>query len=89
MRKVGVTDPKKYCFVDDNRKNVAGAVGIGWGRCVHFCEHGLHAVEGGVRLQIGMGADGQPTPRDATVINKLEELRVIWADLFRPGVELN
>ena len=90
MSKAGITDPKKCCFIDDSRGNVAAALKVGWGRCVHFCEHGLDAVEGGKLRQIGVSADGKKEEfREATVIGKLEELRVVWADLFKPEVELN
>lgn len=89
MRRAGLEDPKRCCFIDDSRTNVAAALKIGWGRCVHFCERGLDAVEGGQHKRIGVGADGQEALREADVIGKLEELRVVWADLFKQDVERN
>ena len=87
MRKAGVTDPKKCFFIDDSRTNVAAALKLGWERVVHFCEHGLETVEGGRHKQIGVGADGQEALKEATVVNKLQDLRVVWADIFKPEVE--
>ena len=67
---------------------VAAALKIGWGLCVHFCEHGLDTVEGGKLRQIGINADGQKEElREAGIISKLEELRVVWSDLFKPKVD--
>ena len=69
--------------------NVSAALKIGWGRCVHFCEHGLDTVEGGQVKRIGVGADGQEGLQEATIIKKLEDLRVVWADLFKAGTQVN
>ena len=84
MRKAGITDPGKCFFIDDSRTNVAAALNLGWRRVVHFCEQGLETVEGGKAKQIGVGADGQEALNEATVVNKLEDLRVVWADVFKP-----
>lgn len=80
MKKAGITDPKKCYFIDDSRSNVAAALQLGWGRCVHFCERGLETVEGGKPKQIG--ADGKEALQDAVVIGHLEELRTVWSDVF-------
>ncbi|KAI0921841.1 hypothetical protein AcV5_000677 [Taiwanofungus camphoratus] len=53
LKKAVVTDPSKCLFVDDSRKNVDAARILGWGRCVHFCERGMIAVEGGKAKEIG------------------------------------
>ncbi len=84
MRKANITDPKKCFFIDDSRTNVAAALKLGWGHVVHFCEHGLETVEGGRSKRIGIGADGQEALNEASVVNKLEDLRVVWADVFKP-----
>lgn len=81
MKKVGVTDPAKCYFIDDSRNNVAAAIRMGWGHCVHFCEEGLETVEGGKPKQIG--ADGKEALQDATVISRLEELRTVWSEVFK------
>ena len=81
MKKAGVSDPKKCYFIDDSRSNVAAAIRLGWGRCVHFCEEGLETVEGGKAKQIG--ADGQAPLPEATIISRLEELRTVWSDVFK------
>lgn len=85
MKEAGVTDPKKCFFIDDSRNNVAAAIHLGWGRCVHFCEQGLETVEGGRPKQIG--ADGKEALQDATVISRLEELRTVWSDVFHKATE--
>ena len=78
-----MTDPSNVYFIDDSRKNVAAALALGWGHCVHFCEAGLEVVEGGRPKQIG--ADGQAALQDAVVIGVLEELRTVWRELFKEG----
>jgi pyrimidine and pyridine-specific 5'-nucleotidase len=84
MKQAGVTDPSKCYFVDDNRGNVDGAIAVGWGKCIHFCEKGLESVEGGIVKQIG---DERLDPFKANgkiaEINKLEQLRDIWPDIFK------
>lgn len=81
MKNAGVTDLRKCYFIDDSRNNVAAALRLGWGHCVHFCEEGLETVEGGKPKQIG--ADGQAALQDAVVIGRLEELRTVWRELFK------
>ncbi|EKM59208.1 uncharacterized protein PHACADRAFT_191528 [Phanerochaete carnosa HHB-10118-sp] len=85
MSKAGVEDPKRCFFIDDSRNNVAAAVKLGWGRCVHFCEAGLETVEGGKTRQIG--ADGKDALPEATVIGRLEELRTVWNDVFKKSTD--
>lgn len=85
MSKAGVTDPNKCFFIDDSRNNVAAAIQLGWGRCVHFCEAGLEVVEGGMPKQIG--ADGKEAMPGATVIGRLEELRTVWNDVFKKDTD--
>lgn len=84
-------------FVDDNLGNVKAAQSEGWGRCVHFCEAGLQAVEGGKLRTIGdespsstlqLGEKRQPQKvGEIAVVNTLQELRDIWPDLFVQGQE--
>lgn len=85
MQMARVTDPKKCFFIDDSRTNVAAAIRLGWGRCVHFCEQGLETVEGGMPKRIG--ADGKEALQDATVIARLEELRTVWSEVFKKDTE--
>lgn len=81
MQKAGVTDPKKIYFIDDSRNNIAAAVSLGWGKCVHFCEAGLETVEGGKARQIA--ADGKEVPPGADAVSRLEELRTVWREIFK------
>lgn len=76
-----MTDPSKCYFVDDNRGNVEAAVREGWGHCVHFCEKGMEAVEGGKISQIDNepSAEGGPPVVD---IFHLEQLRTVWPEIF-------
>ena len=73
-------DPSKCFFVDDSRINVLAAHKFGWGHCVHFCESGLEAVEGGRMEEIGLNKD---IPKGITVITRLEELRIVWKEVFK------
>lgn len=81
--KANVQDPSKCCFVDDSRTNVLAAKQLGWGRCVHFCERGLVAVEGGKPKEIGSDIVPGPDDEGITTITDLEELRTVWSDLFK------
>jgi pyrimidine and pyridine-specific 5'-nucleotidase len=76
-----MTDPSKCYFVDDNRANVEAAVREGWGHCVHFCEKGMEAVEGGKISQIDNepSVEGGPPVLD---IYHLEQLRTVWPEIF-------
>lgn len=85
MKQAGVTDPSKCYFVDDNRGNIDGAIAQGWRKCVHFCEKGLEAMEGGIMKQIG---DEPLDPANATIgdileVSRLEQLRDVWPEIFK------
>ncbi|OCH92938.1 pyrimidine 5-nucleotidase [Obba rivulosa] len=82
LKRAGVTDPSKCFFIDDNRKNVEAAKALGWGRCVHFCERGLQAVEGGRVKDIGSETSNEEDVDDIAVVTRLDELRTVWADVF-------
>jgi len=75
--KAGVTDPSRCYFVDDSRINVDAARNLGWGHCIHFCERGLTATEGGIEVAIGHGED---LKEDA--VATLDGLRKVWSELF-------
>ncbi|KAH9938203.1 pyrimidine 5-nucleotidase [Fomitopsis serialis] len=83
MQKANFQDLSKCCFVDDSRTNVRAAKQLGWGRCVHFCERGLVAVEGGKAKEIGKNNVPDAEDEGITVITDLEELRTVWSDLFK------
>jgi pyrimidine and pyridine-specific 5'-nucleotidase len=78
-----ITDPSKCLFVDDNRGNVDAAKREGWGRCVHFREPKIWSVEHGRMEEVGSERDKGGAENDASVINNLEELRVLWPDIFK------
>ncbi|KAF9652196.1 pyrimidine 5-nucleotidase, partial [Thelephora ganbajun] len=77
LEKAGITDPSKCYFIDDSRTNVDAAKNFGWGHCVHFCEHGLTATEGGIEKTIGHNED----LKDDAVAT-LDELHKVWSELF-------
>ena len=77
LKKAGITDPSKCYFVDDSRLNVDAAKRFGWGHCIHFCEQGLTATEGGLEITIG---HDENLKDDA--IATLDELRKVWSELF-------
>ncbi|KDQ64572.1 hypothetical protein JAAARDRAFT_201897 [Jaapia argillacea MUCL 33604] len=86
---IAQTTPQKSLFIDDNRANVEAAKRAGWSRCVHFSEHGLEIVEGGrireidnERLDGGSGVDAEEDDK-LVVVSTLEELRVVWSDIFK------
>jgi len=83
LAKAAITDLSKCYFVDDSRTNVVAARKLGWGRCVHFCERGLVAVEGGKAKEIGKDVAGSADGGGIIVISNLEELRDVWADIFK------
>ena len=83
LRQANLSDPSKCFFVDDNRKNVDVAKKLGWGSCVHFCEAGLEVVEGGKLKQIADEREQGAVEDDIPVINDLEELRVVWRQIFK------
>ncbi|GBE79686.1 pyrimidine 5-nucleotidase [Sparassis latifolia] len=80
LKRANIIDTSKCLFIDDSKTNVEAARKLGWGRCVHFCEHGMQAVEGGKEKMIAQ--DGT-IPDDVVVISKLEELRTVWPDIFK------
>lgn len=92
LKQARVTDPSKILFVDDNLGNVKAAQREGWGRCVHFCEAGLLAVEGGKLRTIGgdtpsssQGATEEKAAQkvgEIAVVSELQQLRKVWPDLF-------
>lgn len=69
--------------MDDNRGNIDAAKRLGWGRCVHFHERGLGAVENGKIDIIGSAREQGATDNDVSVISDLQELRVVWPDIFK------
>ena len=78
LEKAGITDPSKCYFVDDSRTNVDAAQSFGWGHCIHFCEQGLTATEGGIEKTIGHDED----LKDDAVAT-LNDLRKVWSELFK------
>jgi len=87
MSLASVSDPSKCYFVDDNWRNVASARDLGWAHCIHFREEGLEHVEGGKVLKILDGfqanEDMKKVEQGITVINRLEELREVWPEIFK------
>jgi pyrimidine and pyridine-specific 5'-nucleotidase len=83
LKQANVSDPSKCFFVDDSRKNVDAAKLLGWGACAHFCEAGLQVVEGGKLKEIGDEREQGAVDNDVSVISDLEELRVIWSQIFK------
>ncbi|OBZ70454.1 Uncharacterized protein C24B11.05 [Grifola frondosa] len=83
LKTAGVKDASRCFFVDDSWKNVDAARRLGWGRCVHFCERGLCAVEGGKIREIGEDSFKEPDPNGVVDISRLEELRTVWSDIFK------
>jgi len=78
--KAGITDPSKCYFIDDSRINVDAARKLGWGHCIHFCERGMTATEGGIEVTIGHHGD---LKEDA--VATLDDLRTVWSELFLHG----
>lgn len=76
MKQAKIADASKCLFVDDKQANVNAAKRLGWGRCVHFLEPGL--VEG-TEAKVG---DADAVGNDIPIISNLEELRVLWSDIF-------
>jgi len=83
MKQANVNDPSKCYFVDDNRGNVDAAVAQGWAKCVHFCERGLEAMEGGKMKQIGDERVEEAAENNVVDITTLEELRDVWPEIFK------
>jgi len=80
MKQANLTDPSKCYFVDDSKTNIEAALELGWGKCVHFCEQGMQAVEGGKVKEIGQAGS---VANGAVVISRLEELRTVWPEVFK------
>ncbi|KAH7887659.1 pyrimidine 5-nucleotidase [Phlebopus sp. FC_14] len=83
MKQANISDPSRCFFVDDSKLNVISARKLGWGRCVHFHEVGLDTMEGGKMKTLGQNGDSAADIDGVMVINDLEELRVVWSDIFR------
>ncbi|KAF8974474.1 Haloacid dehalogenase-like hydrolase-domain-containing protein [Flammula alnicola] len=83
MKQANVNDPSKCYFVDDNRKNVDAAQALKWGHCVHFCERGLEAMEGGKIKEIDDAREPGAADNDVVDITTLEELRKVWPEIFK------
>lgn len=83
MKKAGVQDPSKCYFIDDSRPNVEAARRLGWGHCVHFCERGLIAMEGGKPKHIGTDIQEGDDTSGITAVTNLEELRIVWPEIFK------
>ncbi|KAG5639280.1 hypothetical protein H0H81_004941 [Sphagnurus paluster] len=84
MKRANLSDPSKCYFIDDNRGNIDGARAQGWAKCVHFCEKGLEAMEGGRTKQIdNERAPGAEDDDGVDVVTTLEELRVVWREIFK------
>lgn len=83
MKQANINDPSKCYFVDDNRGNVDAAFAQGWAKCVHFCERGLEAMEGGKMKQIGDERVEGVAENNVVDITTLEELRDVWPEIFK------
>jgi pyrimidine and pyridine-specific 5'-nucleotidase len=73
LRKAGLSDPSNCYFVDDKRANVDAAKSLGWGSCVHFCEHGSKVL------------GSRTSDNGVIVISDLEQLRDVWPEIFTTG----
>ncbi|KAF9008980.1 Haloacid dehalogenase-like hydrolase-domain-containing protein [Cyathus striatus] len=84
MEQANISDPTKCYFIDDNRGNVDAARDLCWGKCVHFCEKGMEAMEGGRMKQIGHERK-QDGDSDVGIVEvtTLEELRQVWSEIFK------
>ncbi|KAG6911182.1 hypothetical protein DXG01_003049 [Tephrocybe rancida] len=84
MAKAKLSDPSKCYFIDDNRGNIDGARAQNWSKCVHFCEEGLEAMEGGRTKQIGNErAPGAQGPDGVDIVTTLDGLRSVWPEIFK------
>jgi len=71
MIRAAVSNPAQCLFVDDSLKNVRAAKALGWGSSVYFREKDADRPDAE-----GVGVDA--------TISDLEELRTVWAHLFKP-----
>jgi len=83
MKQANISDPSKCYFVDDNRKNVDAAWALGWAHCVHFCEKGLEAMEGGKIKEIDDARELGAMDNGVVDVTMLEELRQVWPEIFQ------
>jgi pyrimidine and pyridine-specific 5'-nucleotidase len=83
MKQANIKDPSKCYFVDDNRKNIDSACAEGWAHCVHFCERGLEAMEGGRIKEIDDEREPDAVDNDVVEISTLDELRTVWPEIFK------
>jgi pyrimidine and pyridine-specific 5'-nucleotidase len=80
LKKANLIDPSKCLFIDDDRGNVDAAKLLGWKECVHFREQGFDSVEeGGANVDTRGDHEGS----GVVVINDLEQLRTVWAHIFK------
>lgn len=86
MKQANVSDPSKCYFVDDNRTNVDAARALGWGHCVHFCEKGLEAMEGGRIKEIDDAREPGAVDNGVVDVTTLEELRQVWPEIFQQAI---
>ncbi|BGP58023.1 hypothetical protein JCM8202_001739 [Rhodotorula sphaerocarpa] len=76
-------------FVDDSALNVRGANALGWGHCALFDESGSEETRLGavdqeqVENENGV-ASAEEAPR-VTVVHRLQELRRVWPEVFKPA----
>ena len=87
MERANMTDPSKCYFIDDNRKNVDAARVLNWGHCVHFCEKGLEAMEGGRIKEIDDAREPGSLDNDVTQVQTLEDLRKVWPEIFKDHLQ--
>jgi pyrimidine and pyridine-specific 5'-nucleotidase len=84
-----VTDPSKCFFVDDSRRNVEAALDSGWGRCVYFAEPIFNEESSSSLRETFKAIDfGDPSSKHSgsiEVITDLEQLRIVWSDIFKPS----
>lgn len=83
MKQANVSDPSKCYFIDDNRQNVDSARELGWSHCVHFCEKGLEAMEGGRIMAINAARKPGAVEDDVIDVTSLEDLRKVWPEIFK------
>ncbi|EDR12886.1 uncharacterized protein LACBIDRAFT_245826 [Laccaria bicolor S238N-H82] len=67
LRRVGISDPSKCYFVDDNRSNIDSARAEGWAKCIK---------------QIDNEREPGAVDNDVIDIASLEELRNVWPEIF-------
>ncbi|TFK43446.1 pyrimidine 5-nucleotidase [Crucibulum laeve] len=83
MQQANVDDPSKCYFIDDNRGNIDAARDEGWAHCVHFCEKGMEAMEGGRMKEIGHERkEAGESDENIVEVQTLEELRQVWPEIF-------